>query len=31
MYLIENLGRQIASEVSWASEGGATLRLVLRP
>jgi two-component sensor histidine kinase len=31
MYLIENLARQIASEVSWASEGGATLRLVLRP
>jgi two-component sensor histidine kinase len=31
MYLIENLARQIASEVTWQTEGGTTLRLILRP
>lgn len=31
MFLIENLARQIASEVTWQTEGGTTLRLVLRP
>ncbi|HEX2255587.1 MAG TPA: histidine kinase dimerization/phosphoacceptor domain -containing protein [Afifellaceae bacterium] len=31
MFLIDNLARQIASEVSWANQSGATLKLILRP
>ena len=31
MFLIENLARQIASEVGWETNGGTTLRLILRP